>query len=94
MQVPVLAFFSMIFFPLLSVYDILIPGNFTGSNSETDHIYTSVASVEFLTWEAYVFYGSFYLIMGLVLGVLKHLWNLEQEKKRANKDTFRPSTRK
>lgn len=76
MQVPVLAFFSIIFMPLIMGYDFLIPGNFTGeySNGETVHIVTSAASIKLVTWQAYVFYCSFYLITGFILGLLKHLW--------------------
>jgi predicted histidine transporter YuiF (NhaC family) len=58
--------------PLLSfvqLYDALIPGEFTETGH---HVEVGFAWIGLKTWQAWLFYGSFFFQVGLLLGILVH----------------------
>ena len=76
-QIPllgVLLFLPLI--PLAELYDAIIPGEF-GSTGQ--YVEIGFAWIIFKTWHAWLFYGSFFFIIGLVIGVFVHYRRLNKQ---------------
>jgi hypothetical protein len=71
-QIPLLG--VLLFLPLLplaGLYDVIIPGEF-GSTGQ--HVEIGFAWIIFKTWQAWLFYGSFFFLVGLLLGTFTHYY--------------------
>jgi hypothetical protein len=62
------AFMFLPLIPFAMVYDALIPGEFSATGT---HVEIGFAWITLITWQAWVFYGSFFFLVGLTLGAAK-----------------------